>query len=101
MKIKELDQHCGECGIIEYCGNGFGFCICTDTRFGDMEESDYKRIAETAADIKSLDICDGCKRQDCGPYASPTDPADEDCEHADEARDYYCGQIAAFVEKMK
>lgn len=101
MKIKELDQHCGECGIIEYCGNGFGFCICTDGRFEEMDESDYKKIAESAVNIKSLDVCDGCKRQECGTHTSPEGSADEDCEHADEARDYYCEQIAAFVERTK
>lgn len=99
MKIKELDQHCGNCGVSEYCGNPFGFCLCRGGSFGDMEESEYGKIAETATDIKKFDACEGCDRPDCEAYRYSDDNfADEACEHNDEARDYYCEQIAAFVE---
>lgn len=101
MKIKKLDQHCGDCGVSEYCGNSFGYCLCKDNRFGDMEENEYKKIAETATAIKPLDACEGCRRTDCGSYRySEEDYENEDCEHEDEARDFACEQIADFVETV-
>jgi hypothetical protein len=100
MKIKELDQHCGDCSLIEYCGNSYGYSICCDERFEDMEESDYKRIAETATDIKPFKACKGCERPDCGVYRYSDDNfANEPCEHDEESRNYYCEQIANHVEK--
>lgn len=96
MKIKKLELHCGICDIIEYCGSEY--CLCSDGRFGDMEETEYIKIAETATGIKELDACRGCDRPDCGVYKYGDDDfADEDCEHSDEARDYYCEQIADCV----
>lgn len=103
MKIKDLDQHCGNCSIIEYCGNPFGFCICRHKRFSDMDENEYKSIAENVTDIKRLDACEDCYEYDCGVHSySDTDFADEDCEYRDLARDYYCEQIAdRVVRAMK
>jgi hypothetical protein len=99
MKIKQLDQRCGDCGVVEYCGNPFGFCLCDDEFFGEIEEKEYKKIADSATGIKPLDACVGCYRPDCGIYRySATDFAGEDCEHNDDARDYYCEQIAGFVK---
>ena len=100
MKIKELEQHCGDCSITEYCGNSYGYSVCCDERFGDMEEGEYMKIAETATDIKQLDACVNCDRPDCGVYRySEDDFADEPCEYDNEARDYYCEQIADRVKK--
>ena len=100
MKIRELSQHCGDCGITEYCGSPDGYSICCDERFGDMEESEYIKIAETATDIKKFDECVGCERPDCGTYWYSEDNfADEACEYDDEERDYCCEQVADYVEK--
>lgn len=99
MKIKDLNQHCGECGVIEYCGNPFGYCLCNDDRFGDMDEEDYGKIAETATGINPFAACEGCRRPDCGSYRySEEEYENEDCENEDEAKDYRCGQVADFVE---
>lgn len=99
MKIGNLNQHCGECSISEYCGNPFGFCLCTDDRFDSMEESEYIKIAETAPETKEFASCEGCKRPDCEAYRySEYEYADKDCEYNDEAKDYYCEQIAGYVE---
>lgn len=101
MKIKELKQHCGNCGIMEHCGNGFGYCLCHDERFWDMDEDEYGKIAETAKDIKPFGACEGCTRPDCGSYRySETNYADDDCELADEAKDYFCEQVADYVERQ-
>jgi len=100
MKIEELDQHCGDCGVTEYCGTAYGYSICCDERFGDIEESEYKEIAEAATDIKEFNECSRCDRPDCGIYRYSDDNfADKGCEYVDEARDYYCEQIATYVEK--
>ena len=66
MKIKDLDQHCGECGIIELCGDPFDYCLCSDPRFGDMEAKDYKELAEKIdwSDYPNHPPCILCDR-DC------------------------------------
>jgi len=98
MKISNLGQHCGECGLISYCGNPSCYCLCADERFFEVDEYAYERIAENATDIKKLDVCAGCVRGDCEPYRySETDYADEACEFNDEARDNYCKQVADYV----
>jgi len=98
MKIGKLEQHCGECEVIDYCGNGFGFCICTDSRFAEVDEADYYSIAAKTPEIKELEICKGCKRPDCDIYRySEIDYADEPCEHMDENRDNFCEQVADYV----
>lgn len=102
MRISELDQHCGNCGVTEYCGNPFGFCLCRDSRFGGMEESAYSKTAETATGIKKFETCEGCDRPDCGVYRyGEDDYADDDCDDYDEARDYWCEQVADYVYAMK
>lgn len=105
MRIKNLNQHCGECLLTAYCGNPFDYCLCTDGRFSNMSESEYQGIAMTATGIKKLDACHECNRSECGLYRySDDDFANEACEHADEAQDYYCEQIADYVNdyvKMK
>ena len=100
MLLGELDRSCGECSVTEYCGNPFEFCLCMEERFANLEDRIYSNIAEMAIDIKKLDVCKGCERPDCGAYRySKVDFEDEDCEFNDEARNYYCEQIADFVYK--
>ena len=46
MKIGELDQHCGNCTIIDYCAEPFSeLCICGSEELKEMEE-DYIKAAE-------------------------------------------------------
>lgn len=86
MKIKELNQRCGGCELIDYCGNAFGYCICTDSRFREVEDEQYKKFADNA-EIKAFEAC-----RNCNELCS-------DCDIEEEARDYKCRQIADFVEK--
>lgn len=86
MQIKELNQHCGECELIEHCGNAFGYCICTDERFQEMSEEQYKKLAEQA-EFKEFKKCEGCFEECMG------------CENEEEEREYRSKQIADFVEK--
>ncbi|EGO63549.1 hypothetical protein ALO_12606 [Acetonema longum DSM 6540] len=98
MKIGELDQHCANCSVGEFCGSPWGYCLCRDDRFVAVEDSEYWDIAQ-AATAKPLDVCNGCNRPDCEPYRySDVDYADESCEYSDEARDYRCEQIADYAE---
>ena len=97
MKIGELKQRCGSCSVIEYCGNPWFYCLCTDSRFRDIEESFFIEIANSV-DVKAFEGCHECKRGDCEPYFySKADFEDEECENYDEMRDYVCKQIADYV----
>lgn len=88
MIIKNLNCHCGICSLIEYCGDSFGFCICKDSRFSELEEIKYLRISENA-NPNEYAPCEECKNLNgC-----------LDCEHCEESRDFYCNQIANYVEK--
>ena len=42
MKLGELEQHCGNCKIIECCGEPWSdIMLCANLKFKDIEESDY------------------------------------------------------------
>lgn len=47
MKIGELGQHCGNCSIMDYCAEPFdSLCLCCKIDLQDMEERDYRKMAE-------------------------------------------------------
>ena len=88
MKIGELNQHCGNCGVTSYCGNPFGFCLCTDDRFSEVDDELYDSAADSVSGLKRHEACDGCLS-----YGDDCDT----CEYDDEARDYFCEQVADWV----
>ena len=88
MKIGELNQHCGDCPIIEFCGNPFGFCVCSIDSFKDVETERYKEIANNAETVTYCE-CVGCDDDNC-----------DGCPCDDESRDYFCEQIANEVKKV-
>lgn len=88
MKIKELDQHCGECSLIGYCGPVFGYAICKDERIQELDEQEYKKLAEQA-EIEEFEKCKNCT-EECA-----------DCDYAEGEMSRYCKQIADFVIKCK
>lgn len=46
MKLRELEMHCGECSLIELCGEPFEeICLCTNSNLKDMEEETYEQLA--------------------------------------------------------
>ena len=58
MKIGELDQHCGECPLIDYCAEPFEeLCLCTDSRLENVDTSTYKSIAKSI-DGTNEEICE-------------------------------------------
>lgn len=54
MKIGKLEQHCGECNLIDLCGEPYSdICICSREEVSNMEEEDYrKKVAEIRANSK-------------------------------------------------
>lgn len=48
MKIGKLEQHCGECNLIDLCGEPYSdICICSSEALSNMEEEEYqKKVAE-------------------------------------------------------
>lgn len=47
MKIGELDQHCGNCTIIDLCGEPFSeVCLCCREELEEADESTYRCVAE-------------------------------------------------------
>ncbi len=44
MKIGELNQHCGNCSIIDLCGEPYSeIMLCANGKLSEMEEEDYIR----------------------------------------------------------
>ncbi|MGF7010604.1 hypothetical protein M2146_001128 [Lachnospiraceae bacterium PF1-22] len=51
MKIGELNQHCGECSLVEYCGEPYDdVMICACTALKNVEEEKYKAFYEEKVD---------------------------------------------------
>lgn len=65
--ICDLDMHCGECKLIEFCCED-GYAICTDPRLEQMDITLYKEHAKTAEVttpgfcVDCTDACDVCDR---------------------------------------
>jgi len=97
MLLGKLDQHCGNCGIIDYCVTESGYSICKDARFMFVQVEAFKAIAEKCSS-ESLESCKGCQRPDCGVYRhSETDYSDEVCEHSEEEKESRTRQTADYV----
>lgn len=55
MKIGELNEHCGNCSLLEYCTEPFESPeLCAYEELADVDETEYRRIAEgvTQEEIK-------------------------------------------------
>ncbi len=47
MKIGQLDMHCGNCNVMEYCAEPFDdLCLCERTDLQDIEEDEYIKMAD-------------------------------------------------------
>lgn len=57
MKIGELDQHCGNCKVIDYCDEPFSsLCLCTKVELKNVEESMYIFVAEKVQSVNKRKI---------------------------------------------
>lgn len=55
MKIGELDMHCGDCGVIDYCTEPYETpALCRVNSLADIAEEKYIQLAEniTSAEIE-------------------------------------------------
>ena len=91
MEIGKLNQHCGNCTLIEYCGDPFYYCLCADERFADITEEKYKELAENIdwSDYKEYPECAECDSKD---------NCDGLCENESEQQDNLVRFIADKVE---
>lgn len=49
MKIGKLNMHCGECKLIDHCGEPFSdIAICYEDRFKDVDEDKFLQLIETS-----------------------------------------------------
>lgn len=47
MKLKDLEQRCGNCRCIDYCAEPFeDLCLCHDSRFSELTDTEYCKRAE-------------------------------------------------------
>ena len=90
LKIGGLEQHCGDCWVIELCGDPFDYCLCTDERFTDITEEKYEELSEKIdwQGFKKHPPCIGCNR-DC-----------DECEEESEERDMRVRFIADKVAEL-
>lgn len=49
MKIGELNMRCGECALIDHCGELYlEICICGEKRFENVNEETFLKLIETS-----------------------------------------------------
>lgn len=59
MRIGELDMHCGNCKIIDYCDEPYSeICVCCDKRFEHVNEESFLKLAETSEKKQKKAIID-------------------------------------------
>lgn len=66
MKIGKLDQHCGDCAIIEHCCED-EYCFCCDYRFKNVDEDHFLKLVDKVdwSDFVDHPPCVGCEKDDC------------------------------------
>jgi len=56
MKIGELNEHCGNCKIIDFCTEPYETPqLCVYEELADIEQEEYKRIAESVTEKEIKD----------------------------------------------
>ncbi|MDD3137558.1 MAG: hypothetical protein PHX08_01115 [Lachnospiraceae bacterium] len=46
MKLGELEQRCGNCGVMDLCAEPYNeLCLCTNAALADMTEENYEQYA--------------------------------------------------------
>ena len=66
MKIGKLEQHCGDCAIIEHCCED-GYAFCYDNRFANVDEDEFLKLVDKVDWSEFVDHppCAGCEKDDC------------------------------------
>lgn len=59
MKIGELDMKCGDCILIDHCGEPWSdVAICMEQRLKDIDEENFYKYLENALGKTKQDIID-------------------------------------------
>jgi len=104
MKIKDLEMHCGNCALMEFCGEPFQYAVCEDSRFLEIDDNDYYIIAENCSQRKIMlgvkptpwSMADCCREAKEGGYCEGrTCDKCDGCEADSEAKDHYVDDIIA------
>lgn len=49
MKIGALDMRCGECTLLDHCGEPYSeICICSEKRFEEVQEETFLKLIESS-----------------------------------------------------
>jgi len=98
VKIGNLGMHCGECGVIDFCGAGYGYAICSDNRFKYVDVDEYERIADKTPSAPVFDTDDGADCVSCNRSGLLDDGNDcDNCDVADMRKDAFARHIADYV----
>ena len=70
MKIGNLNEHCGNCPLIDYCTEPYETPqLCTIDSLEDVEAKEYKRIAEGITDDEIEDKLKQYEENDISPWS--------------------------------
>lgn len=66
MKIGQLEQHCGNCPLIDFCAEPFEeLCLCTDSRLENVDIDIYQKLAANI-DGTNEEICEAIVQKNNG-----------------------------------
>jgi len=69
MKIGELNEHCGCCKLIDFCTESYETPqLCVYEELADVEEEEYKRIAESVTEKEIKDKLRQYEENDVSPW---------------------------------
>lgn len=69
MKIGKLNQHCGNCSLIEYCTEPYETpCLCACEELDDVEEERYAELADSITDDEIKDKLQQYEENNISPW---------------------------------
>jgi len=69
MKIGELNEHCGNCKLTDFCTEPYETPqLCVYEELADVEEEEYKRIAESVTEEEIKDKLKQYEENDVSPW---------------------------------
>lgn len=70
MKIGDLDEHCGNCKLIDFCTEPYETSqLCAYEELSDVEQEEYKRIAESITEEEIGDKLRQYEENNVSPWA--------------------------------
>ncbi len=69
MKIGELNEHCGNCKLIDFCTEPYETPqLCAYEELADVEQEEYKRIAESITEEEIEDKLSQYEENNVSPW---------------------------------